>query len=81
MRQVTKWEEQKKQEFLAEAARLFAENPHLKTYTEGDIVPGCYFAVRWGLDNDCILLLKLDEYEEPTIYAQWIEQWKGVPPV
>ena len=49
--------------FAAEAARDFEANPKHQSF--GDIdTPGSLIAVRWGLDKDCVLVIKLDEYWE-----------------
>lgn len=58
-------------EFVDKAAKAFSMDPKWRTY--GDIEPGSYFAVRWGGGNDCVLLLRLDEYFEPIIFGQVID--------
>lgn len=57
-------------DFIKAAAKNFQENPAHKIY--GNIKPGEYAALRWGLGNDCVLVFKLDEDFEPRIYAQVI---------
>lgn len=43
-------------------------------YSYGDLTPGSYLALRWGLDNDCIKLLKLDESFQIELYEQAIDR-------
>lgn len=52
--------------FVERAAEHFAKNP--KHYSYGDIEPGGMVGLRWGSANDCVLVLKLDEYAKPAIY-------------
>jgi len=58
--------------FVRRAVRNFTEYPEHRTYTDGEIEPGCLFAVRWGADDDCVLVLRLDKSYVPTIYGQAI---------
>lgn len=60
------------QAFVKEAADYFAKHPEKSSFTTKHIVPGCYFALRWGGGDDCVLLFKLDENFEPTVYQQAI---------
>lgn len=62
--------------FAQKAAAHFAEHPEHSTYTGEDIVPGCFFAVRWGLGDDCVLVLKLDEQHIPTNYMELVRSFK-----
>lgn len=59
-------------EFAKKAARHFATHSEHSTFTDGEVVPGCLFAVRWGLGDDCVLVLKLDEMHTPTNYYQLV---------
>lgn len=55
---------------LVQAAKeAFDKDPKLATFSIGDVVEGSLFAVRWGLDNDCIMILKIDESTEPEIFV------------
>jgi len=49
------------QKFLNEVVEDFNKNPELTTY--GDCNPGGLFAVRWGLDGNCVLVFSIDEYK------------------
>jgi hypothetical protein len=58
--------------FVEAAAKCFREDPSLTSFTHGSIEPGALLALRWGLGNDCVLVLKLDETHKPVIYGQAI---------
>lgn len=62
--------------FAVKAASHFAAHPEHSTV--GDIKPGGFLALRWGMGEDCVLVVKLDDYHEPTNYQQIIK--KGVRP-
>lgn len=66
-------QENEKIEFVKKAAARFKDSPELATFTEGEIEPGCFFAVRWGMHNRAILIFKLDDCFEPVIYGDVIE--------
>lgn len=59
-------------EFVELASGIFAKDPQVTTATASSIAQGCLFAVRWGLSRDCILVFRLDESFEPTIFQQAI---------
>lgn len=56
--------------FAEEAAKRFSEDTALTTY--GSLQQGSYFALRWGMRDDCVLMLKLDKDYIPTVYSQII---------
>lgn len=59
--------------FAERAAACFAKNPEYATYTDGaDLIPGELLAIRWGLGNDCVVVVKLDDYFEPVNYQQLV---------
>ena len=58
-------------EFAKDAAKHFAENPSHSSY--GDIKPGSLIALRWGLVDDCVLVLKLNSEHIPVNYQQLIK--------
>lgn len=66
-------EEDKKLSFVREAANFFASNPTKRSYTSRNITPGDFFALRWGLGEDCILIFKLSEDFIPELYQQVIK--------
>jgi hypothetical protein len=57
--------------FARESAKDFKEHPEHCTY--GNIEKGGFLALRWGMGNDCVLVLKLDEYYEPTNYQRLVK--------
>lgn len=57
--------------FAKKSAKDFKEHPEHCTY--GSVEKGSFLALRWGLGNDCVLVLKLDEYYEPTNYQGLIK--------
>lgn len=61
-------------EFAELAAKEFAKDKKLSTFSLSDVEPGSFFAVRWGLGDDCVLVLKLCDVHEPTIYQQLIKE-------
>ena len=65
-------------DFAREAGMFFAKNKEITTYTSQNIddSKGEFFAVRWGMGKDCVLVLKLDEYFEPTNYQNIVGQFE-----
>ena len=59
-------------EFAKKAAKAFAGNSELSTFSYGAPTPGSFLALRWGLGEDCVLVIKIDENHTPTNYAQLI---------
>jgi hypothetical protein len=74
MKHINLQERRLEEEFAFKAADWFSKNDKGVTYSAegGRIIPGEYFAVRWGLGNDCVLVLKLDEFYEPQLYGNII---------
>lgn len=60
-------------EFAREAAAKFASNPKLFSYSRSELQQGEFLALRWGLGDDCVLVLRLHDVHAPTIYAQQIQ--------
>ena len=59
--------------FATEAAEAFKINPQLRTYTRsGKVREDEMFAVRWGMDDDCVLCFRVGS--EPIIYTQIIKE-------
>jgi hypothetical protein len=73
-RMTTFSEENELTEFAKKAANNFEENPDHATYSVKYPAPGELLAIRWGMGNDCVLVLKLDEYFEPVIFQQAIKR-------
>jgi hypothetical protein len=61
--------EQERIDFVKRAAEHFASNPNHTSYSDGEIVPGAMLALRWGVTDRAVLLLKLDEYASPVVYG------------
>lgn len=72
MRMVRVEEEMEQIRFAERASRYFSLHPECQSFSDADIVPGCLLALRWGLDDDCVLVLKLDDQFEPTNYQNII---------
>lgn len=58
--------------FARKAAAHFAVHDLHSSY--GDLKPGSLLALRWGLGNDCVLVVRLDENFEPCNYQQLIKE-------
>lgn len=67
-------EQEEQVAFAKEAAAFFAKNPDKHTMTRKEVVPGCLFALRWGAGDDCVAVIKLDDFHQPVIYQQLITQ-------
>lgn len=75
MKHVNLSERKLEEEFALKAADWFSKNEKGATFSiNGEIVSGEYLALRWGLDNDCVLVVKLDEYYEPQNYGNIIKK-------
>ena len=72
MRTVKVEEEMEQIRFAEQAARYFALHPECQSFSNVDIIPGCLLALRCGLGDDCVLVLKLDPHFEPTNYQNII---------
>lgn len=80
MRQVSVDEIREEIAFAEKAAKYFAEHENISTYTEAEIVPGCYFAIRWGMGEDCVVVLKLDEYHEIKNFVNLVGKYQTSKP-
>jgi len=47
------------------------------TFRDGDFNRGYFLALRWGMDFDCVVVVKLCEYEETINYCQIIDPNKS----
>lgn len=61
MRMTNLEEQQEKLEFVKKAAECFKNNPSYTSYTSGRIVPGCLFALKYGLFDDYVVVFRIDE--------------------
>ncbi len=72
---MTTLSERKEIDGFAERAAIHFQNfPNHRSYTDEDIQAGCYFALRYGLGDDCVLVFRLDEEMEPINYQQAIKE-------
>ncbi|AUM59689.1 hypothetical protein HOS55_gp087 [Pseudomonas phage PMBT3] len=74
MRAINLEKEEERKAFVLKAAAAFAGDPKMRTYTDGPIIPGKPFAVRWGADEDCIVVLQLDDFAEVLLYENVVER-------
>ncbi len=66
-------EEKEVQEFALKAAKKFKEKPEYCSLSYEQIKPGCLLALRWGLTDTSVLVLKVDESFEPVVYQSIIK--------
>ncbi len=71
LRTVSVSEELRQLRFAKEAARHFAAHPDISSF--GDIEPGALLALRWGLADDCVVVLRLDRDFIPTNYRRLVK--------
>ncbi len=64
-------ERQLQDEFAERAARHFFEHPEHSTYTDAEIEAGAFFALRFGLGDDCVVMFRIGE-DEPLNYQHII---------
>lgn len=66
--------------FMRRAAEYFAAHPEKSSF--GEIQPDAFLALRWGLGEDCVLVVKLAEQWQhtPTNYQNVIDRTPGVEP-
>lgn len=74
MRMLNLEEQQEKLEFVKEAAEFFKQNPTYTSYTSGKIVPGCLFALRFGLGGDCVVVFRIDDDFPVENFTQVIDK-------
>lgn len=77
-RQVYVSEERDRIAFAEQAARSFKANPQYWTFSRGAIEPGAWLALRWGLCDDCVLVIQVGD-AEPVNYAQLVRTVEGAP--
>ena len=78
MKMVRMEEEERLFDFAKEAAEVFSNDDEVGSYSN----PACptegeYFARRWGMDKDCVLVLKIDENFEPVIFQNIVKRKGG----
>lgn len=70
MRTIDIEDQKRRAEFIALAAKRFSDNPALYSYTQEGLNAGSLFAVRWGMNQDSILVFTIAD--EPELYLQVI---------
>ena len=75
-RATTVQEETDRMIFAQEAAEHFAKHPEHWTYSKDELASGVLLALRWGLGNDCVLVLRVAD-ELPVIFGQIIKKGQG----
>jgi CO dehydrogenase/acetyl-CoA synthase beta subunit len=75
MKMVFMSNEDKVKDFAKRAAKDFAEHDKHYTFVDSNIEAGCLFALRFGPDNDCVVVFRLDDNFEPINYQQLIQQY------
>jgi hypothetical protein len=66
-------ERQEKDAFAERAAKHFTKHPEHWTFTDGEIEARAYFALKFGLGEDCVVVFRIDD-EEPLNYQQIMER-------
>lgn len=74
MRVINLCEEKGEEELAKEAARHFVEHP--KHHTYGNLKSGSFLAIRFGLGEDCVVVVKIDSMHEPVNYQYLISKMK-----
>lgn len=79
MRSTTIHDDMTRIAFAKKAGAHFAANPKHTSYTSGAIEPGEMLALRWGLGEDCVLVLEIGD-AQPVIYGQAVSHSKEETP-
>lgn len=67
-------EERERLDFAAKAAAHFASHPQHHTYSGTmDVSQDAWFAVRWGMGQDCVLTFRVSDKYPVTVYQQAIK--------
>lgn len=79
MRMTDTYTESERMAFARKAADHFAGHKEHWTYSDGDgPVPGELFALRWGLGNDCVVVVRIGD-DEPVNYQSIIYDPNDLP--
>ena len=74
MRQINVHDMDDERTFAEKAAKCFAANPKCYSFSDPrELTAGGYLALRWGMGEDCVVVVKLDEYHEPVNYVQLVK--------
>lgn len=74
MRRVSASEVEDELEFAKAAATAFAKQPAMMSYSRAEMIPGCLLALRWGMGDDCVVVVKLSDDHVPTNYQQLVRE-------
>ena len=77
MRMVKVEEEMEQIRFAERAARYFALHTECYSFSDVDLSPGCFLALRGGVDKNCVMVVKIDDKFEPTNYQNIINVKHG----
>lgn len=70
MRMIDLHEQERRAAFAERAAKAFADDPKMFTYSDGSIAEDQLFAVRWGLHDRAVLVFEIKD--EPEIYKDLV---------
>ena len=65
-------------DFAKRAAEHFAKCPEHNSFSDGDLKAGELLALRWGLSNDCVLVMRIDPDFEPANFQQLVKTVSAV---
>lgn len=65
-------EEKDRVAFAEQAASRFAEDSSLTTF--GNPEPGNFLAIRWGIDDSSVLVVKVDAEFQPRVYQKAVKE-------
>ena len=69
-------EEEDRQAFARRAAAWFVAHPKDRTYTDGEVRPGKWFASKWGLDENGVVVFKIDSEHGVTNYQELMKEFQ-----
>lgn len=75
MKHIYMSDEEERQAFARKAAAWFVKHPEHRTYTDGEILPGKWFASKWGLDENCVVVFKIDADHGVTNYQELMREF------
>lgn len=62
--------------FTERAIACFNENTAIRSFTDsGTLIAGEYLAIRWGLDDDCVVVMRIAEDFTPTLFQHALPQF------
>ena len=61
-------------EFVKRAIEVFDGDLDIATFSLACLEPGCLLAIRWGLLDDCVMVVRLHDEYVPTNYTNVLER-------